>query len=55
MPFDKLHKLYTPFSYEIDIECDGVRIDWTNKSTLSKFKDSKDWHAFLVAYMRNAR
>ncbi|XP_017861198.1 PREDICTED: nuclear RNA export factor 2 [Drosophila arizonae] len=48
VPFDKLHKLYTPLNYEIDMECDGVRIDWTNKSMLSKFKDSKHWHAFLI-------
>ncbi|TDG48043.1 hypothetical protein AWZ03_005460 [Drosophila navojoa] len=48
VPFDKLHKLYSPLNYEIDMECDGVRIDWTNKSTLLKFKDSKYWHAFLI-------
>ncbi|EDW68602.1 nuclear RNA export factor 2 [Drosophila virilis] len=48
VPFDKLYKMYTPLNYEIDVECDGVRIDWSNKSRLAQFKDSKDWHAFLI-------
>ncbi|KAL7733734.1 hypothetical protein ACLKA6_011466 [Drosophila palustris] len=48
VPFDKLYKTYTPLNYEIDVDCDGMRIDWTNKSTLAQFKDSPDWHAFLI-------
>ncbi|KAH8302090.1 hypothetical protein KR044_002693, partial [Drosophila immigrans] len=48
VPFDKLYKMYTPLNYEIDVECDGTRIDWSNKSKLAEFKSSSDWHSFLV-------
>ncbi|XP_034480593.1 nuclear RNA export factor 2 [Drosophila innubila] len=48
IPFDKLYKTYTPLNYEVDVECDGTRIDWTNKSTLAQFRNSLDWHAFLI-------
>lgn len=55
VPFDKLYKMYTPLNYEIDVECDGVRIDWSNKSRLAQFRDSKDWHAFLVGSLMNTQ
>ncbi|XP_017842738.2 LOW QUALITY PROTEIN: nuclear RNA export factor 2 [Drosophila busckii] len=48
VPFDRLYKTYTPLSYEIDMECDGTRIDWSNKSALAQFKDSSKWHAILI-------
>lgn len=48
MPFENLYKTYTPLNYEIDMECDGTRIDWSNKWRLDQFKDSQNWHAFLV-------
>ncbi|KAH8365796.1 hypothetical protein KR093_004449, partial [Drosophila rubida] len=48
VPFERLYKMYTPLSYEIDVECDGTRIDWSNKSKLTGFKDSPDWHTFLI-------
>ncbi|XP_060654298.1 nuclear RNA export factor 2 [Drosophila nasuta] len=48
VPFDKLYKMYTPLNYEIDVECDGTRIDWSNKSKLNEFKHSSDWHSFLI-------
>ncbi|XP_068148932.1 LOW QUALITY PROTEIN: nuclear RNA export factor 2-like [Drosophila tropicalis] len=45
---DKLNDTYTPLNYEIDLECDGVRIDWSNKHELAAFQDSKDWHACKI-------
>ncbi|XP_068152681.1 nuclear RNA export factor 2-like [Drosophila tropicalis] len=45
---DKLHETYTPLNYEIDLECDGVRIDCSNKWELVTFQDSKDWHACKI-------
>ncbi|KAH8395304.1 hypothetical protein KR222_008569, partial [Zaprionus bogoriensis] len=48
VPFDNLYKTYTPLNYEIDMECDGTRIDWSNKFKLAQFKDSQSWHAFLI-------
>lgn len=48
MPFENLYKTYTPLNYELDMECDGTRIDWSNKWKLDQFKDSQSWHAFLV-------
>ncbi|XP_017140758.1 nuclear RNA export factor 2-like isoform X3 [Drosophila miranda] len=48
IPYDKLHRTYTPLNYDIDLESDGIRIDWTNKSKLADFEHSEDWHAFLV-------
>ncbi|XP_032599418.1 nuclear RNA export factor 2 isoform X2 [Drosophila grimshawi] len=48
VPFERLGKLYTPLDYEIDTESDGVRVDARCKSNLAQFKDSDDWHAFLI-------
>ncbi|EDW73510.1 uncharacterized protein Dwil_GK16608 [Drosophila willistoni] len=45
---DKLGATYTPLNYEIDLECDGVRIDWSNKKDLATFEDSKHWHACKI-------
>ncbi|SPP87113.1 nuclear RNA export factor 2 [Drosophila guanche] len=48
IPYDKLHTTYTPLNHDIDLESDGIRIDWTNKWKLADFEQSEDWHAFLV-------
>ncbi|XP_022227270.2 nuclear RNA export factor 2 isoform X2 [Drosophila obscura] len=48
IPYDKLHSTYTPLNHDIDMESDGIRIDWTNKWKLADFEHSEDWHAFLV-------
>ncbi|EDW85091.1 uncharacterized protein Dwil_GK14467 [Drosophila willistoni] len=45
---DKLNETYTPLNYEIDLDCDGFRIDCSNKWELVTFQDSRDWHACKI-------
>ncbi|KAH8378751.1 hypothetical protein KR009_001212 [Drosophila setifemur] len=48
VPFDKLHKTYSPLDNDIDLDADGSRIDLNNNWKLGEFKDSEDWHAIVV-------
>ncbi|XP_017029925.1 nuclear RNA export factor 2 [Drosophila kikkawai] len=48
LPFNKLHKAYSPLDGEIDLYVDGTRIDEVNAFQLPEFEHSQHWHAFLV-------
>lgn len=50
MPFNKLHKAYSPLDGEIDLDADGTRIDEINAFQLAQFEHSQQWHAFLVGF-----
>ncbi|XP_030380200.1 nuclear RNA export factor 2 [Scaptodrosophila lebanonensis] len=47
-PIDKMYKNYNPFIHEINVQTNGERIDKTNMPALQLFKDSPDWHAFMI-------
>ncbi|KAH8296249.1 hypothetical protein KR054_003636 [Drosophila jambulina] len=48
LPFNKLHKAYSPLDGEIDLNVDGTRIDELNAFLLPQFEHSQQWHAFMV-------
>lgn len=34
--------------YDVDVACDGMRIDATNKEEITKYKSIDEWHAVAV-------
>ncbi|XP_036339922.1 nuclear RNA export factor 2-like isoform X2 [Rhagoletis pomonella] len=47
IPAENLSKDYTPMDYEVDIDKDGYRVDFSNKEDMIKFLHSSDWHAIM--------
>ncbi|XP_020714770.1 nuclear RNA export factor 2 isoform X2 [Ceratitis capitata] len=48
IPAENLSKDYTPLDYEDDGNCEGFRVDITNKETMHKFQNSSDWHSIMI-------
>ncbi|XP_017128516.1 nuclear RNA export factor 2 isoform X2 [Drosophila elegans] len=48
VPFEKLHKAFSPLNNEIDLETDGSRLDANTMWKLPEYENSQDWHAFMV-------
>ena len=49
---ENLSKDYNPMDYEADVECDGYRVDWSNKKDLYNFDRSTDWHAIIASFLK---